>query len=79
MRERGATEAEVEEVLRYGAETNARPPAFRRSLVFTDGYYHPSNGRWYQHKEVRLIYVIEGDLTTALTVIVRYGYWELEE
>ena len=78
MLERGATREEVDETIRDGSEsTSARPPAMSRSLVFRDGYY--SKDRWYQHKEVRPIYVIEDNLVVVLTVMVRYGFWELEE
>ena len=73
--DRGATKEEVEETIRDGIETtNARPPALSRSLVFREGYYF--EGRWYPHKEIMPIYVIEDDLTVVLTVIVRYGFWE---
>ena len=75
MLKRGAAKEEVEETIRDGIETStARPPALSRSLVFRDGYY--SKGRWYPHKEVTPIYVIENDLTVVLTVRVRYGLWE---
>ena len=77
MLDRGATEWEVAETIRNGTEVSARQPALGRALVFRNGYF--SNGRRYPHKEVHAIYVIEDGLIVVLTVIVRYGFWEIEE
>ena len=74
MSQRGASESEVVDAMRTGAECPARPPRLCRETVFRDGYQH--RGRHYPHKLVRVFYVEEGAAIIVLTVIIRYGEWE---
>ena len=73
MVERGATESEVADTIQTGTEYPARLNRLGREKVFRDGYEY--QGRSYPHKQVGVIYVEEGSVTTALTVITGYGEW----
>ncbi len=74
MTDRGASEEEVISTIHKGTEWSARPPAIGKELVFRAGYHYDE--RWYPHKQIRVIYVTENEVTSVLTVIVRYGEWE---
>ena len=75
MSTRGATEAEVLDTILKGTVRAARSPKLARRKVFSGGYEH--RNRWYPGKEVSVFYVEEDWGTTVVTVIVRYGDWEL--
>lgn len=74
MRERGALDSEVVDAIHMGTEYPADPPKLGREMVFRNGYEY--KGRCYPHKQVRVIYAVEGLTTTVVTVITRYGEWE---
>ena len=77
MRKRGAAEFEVVDTIQSGRDHPARHPKLGRAKVFRDGYEHEV--RQYPHKELWVYYVEEREVTTVVTVIVRYGYWESEK
>ena len=74
MRLRGIEEDEVITTVAVGDLIDTVGNRFIRRRVFTEGY------RWYArdylHKEVTVVYVIEGQQTVILTAIARYGQWE---
>ena len=74
MAQRGVTIEEVYVVLETGHESEARPPRLAREAVFTEGYEW--NGRYYEHKFVKVIYAIDYDIVAVVTVIGMYGRWE---
>ena len=71
MRGRGVTEEEVEQVIRRGGPSEARPPRLGRELVFSG--QHLWRGRKYPQKRVKVVFVREGDDTVILTVVSYYG------
>jgi hypothetical protein len=71
---RGATLAEVEEVVASGVFESARGGRFARWKVFPFG--KERNGRYYPEKRVKVIYVIDNGQIVTVTVFVYYGRWE---
>jgi len=72
--ERGATFAEIAQVVESGAPAEARGDRVARSLVFPfDG---ERNGRHYAEKRVKVIYVVEAQRVVTVTVLVYYGKWD---
>ena len=73
MREYAISEEEVIEVLEMGNLSRARFNRQMREKVVTVEY------RWqehdYPHKEVRVVYVQEQDVSTVITVRAPYGIW----
>ena len=74
MQERGITEHEVTLTVEAGRPAQARGSYFGRQRVFTEGYSWL--GRDYPHKELRVVYALEGDSIIVITTIARYGRWE---
>ena len=75
MHERGATEDEVRQVLHYGEMAEAKAPRLGRRMVFTEGYTW--RGQFYPHKLVRIIYLVQPEKISMVTVYVYYGKWEV--
>ena len=76
MRLRGIEEHEVIGAVEAGELVEVVGNRFIRCRVFTEGYRW--YGREYTHKEIRVVYVIEGHRTVVLTAIARYGRWDAE-
>ena len=74
MAQRGVSEEEVQRVIELGLPVDAREPRLGRETVFTDGYSR--RGRYYPHKRVNVIYVLERDDIVVVTVLAYYGVWE---
>ena len=72
--ERGIVESELLHTIEQGVLIEVRGGRQIRRLVFTSGYEW--SGARYAHKEVTVVYVDEGDVTTVITAIARYGTWE---
>ncbi len=72
--ERGATFAEIEQVVESGVPDDAQGDRFSRSRVFP--FDSERNGRYYAEKRVKVIYVFEPDRIVTVTVLVYYGKWE---
>jgi len=69
--ERGATEDEIYETLKNGGVLPARNNRFAREKIFLfEGEW---NGKIYKEKQVKVIYIIEMNILTIITVIVKYG------
>lgn len=72
--ERGATLAEIRQVVELGVLEDARAGRFARSLVFA--FDHQRNGRYYAQKRVKVVFLVEGEHIVTVTVLVYYGKWE---
>ena len=72
--ERGATLAEIREVIGTGHEEPARKGCHARAKVFR--FEAEWSGRFYHEKRARVIYVIEGDTLATVTVYIYYGKWD---
>jgi len=73
-RKRGVTVSEMEDVLRTGQAVPAGRGRLGRELVFQ--YKAFWQGRYHEHKKVRVIYVNEGGTLVTVTVYTFYGKWE---
>ena len=77
MLERGILESEVVQAVHQGSSVGVQERSGNREIrrwVFRAGYER--EGRVYPHKEVTVVYVVEGDAVIVLTSIARYGKWE---
>lgn len=73
MKELQVSEREVEETLATGSITPAKLGRLMATKVFTDGYMWRM--RYYPHREINVVHVVEPRGITAITIIVRYGIW----
>ncbi len=73
MRERGASEEEVKQVLVRGSEIPAKKGRKAKELVLDFG--KEWLGKTFRHKKVVVIYVQEDHETVVITVKVLYGEW----
>jgi len=72
--ERGASLDEIREVVTSGLPEPARDNRLARARVFRFGGERA--GRSYPEKRVRVIYLVEDELVTVVTVYVYYGRWD---
>ena len=72
--ERGANAGEIRDVILNGVTQPAREGRLRRVQVYR--YERDRLGRFYPHKRVEVIYVIEAEVAVTVTVYVFYGEWE---
>lgn len=75
--ERGTNDEEVRLVIRTGTVTPARFGRWMAKRVLTGGYEH--NGKFYRHKEISVVYAIDGGIIVTVTVKTRFGFWEGEQ
>jgi hypothetical protein len=71
--ERGASEAEIIEVIESGNEIDSKNNRLAKEKVF--GFNSTWNKKKYEQKKVEVIYVIENDVIVTVTVYVFYGKW----
>ena len=74
MPERGVSENEVREVAARGQTAEARGE--RQALELVLAYNDYWQGRFYEHKKVKIVYVDEGSDRVVITVYAYYGRWE---
>jgi hypothetical protein len=72
--ERGASEAEIRDVLITGLPVPAKYGKMGKAKVYEFGRLR--GGRHYEQKRVEVIYALEGDDLNTITVYVFYGKWE---
>jgi hypothetical protein len=72
--ERGATLDEIREVVESGLVEHARSGRLAKATVFR--FDAERAGRFYPEKRVRVIYAVDDDVVTTITVYVYYGRWE---
>ena len=73
MKELEVSEQEVEETLVTGTISPAKRGRLMATKVFTEGYMWRT--RYYPHREINVFHVVEPRGVTAVTIIVRYGFW----
>lgn len=73
-KERGTSEAEIEDVVATGFPVSAKHGRMGRAKVYEFG--RDRHGKYYQQKRVEVFYVVEGDDIITVTVYVFYGTWE---
>ena len=67
------SEQEVEETLATGSISPANLGRLMATKVFTQGYMWRM--RYYPHREINVVHVVEPRGITVITIIVRYGFW----
>ena len=72
--ERGADEVEIKDTLENGDEVTIKGNRIAREKVFP--YLKDRNGKHYDQKKVRVIYVMEQDVFVVITIYVFYGYFK---
>ena len=72
--ERGTSEAEINDVIRTGFTFPARHSRMGKAKIYP--FEQRRHGRYYPQKRVEVIYTVEGDQVTTVTVYVFYGHWE---
>jgi hypothetical protein len=71
--ERGANEAEIEDVIRSGLPIPAKHGRLGKAKVYP--CQQERHGKYYEQKRVEVIYTIEWDIIVTVTVYVFYGKW----
>jgi len=69
--ERGATEEEINDILRSGKLTIAKGNRLAKEKVYS--FNKDWNGKTYKEKHVKVIYIIERNTIVVITVVVKYG------
>lgn len=72
-RERGASEAEIKDVIEQGLDIPARGNRRARARVYP--FDQSRLGKHYPEKRVEVIYVTEGNVLVTVTVYVFFGKW----
>ncbi len=71
--ERGASEAEIQDVICNGAHVSAKHGCIAKAKVYD--FRQERHGKYYEQKRVEVIYIIELDTIVTVTVYVFYGKW----
>ena len=71
--ERGATENEIEEVIRTGTPIPAKGNRQAKEKVFD--FRRQRQNVYYEQKKVQVIYVLHEEVAITVTVYVFYGKW----
>jgi len=74
MPERGVSEDDIRDVLARGRPAEAYGGRQALELVFP--YNSHWQGRFYEQKRVKIVYVEEGDDQVVITVYSYYGRWD---
>lgn len=73
--ERGASEAEIIDVIHTGLAVPAKQKRIGKAKVYD--FKQNRHNTYYEHKRVEVFYLIEGDKIITVTVYVFYGKWEV--
>jgi aldehyde:ferredoxin oxidoreductase len=73
--ERGASEAEILDVLANGAPVAARAGRWGKAKVYD--FNQQRLGRTYRQKRIEVIYTEENETIVTVTVYVFFGEWEV--
>jgi len=71
--ERGASETEIEDVIRSGSPVPAKHGRSAKAKVYD--YRQERHGKYYEQKRVEVVYVVEWGMIVTVTVYVFYGKW----
>jgi len=74
--ERGTNEQEIIDVLTTGFPIPAKYGRLGKAKVYE--YKQKRHGKYYEHKRVEVIYVVERGVIITVTVYVFYGKWEVQ-
>ncbi len=74
--ERGTNEEEIEDVVQTGSVMPAKGGRISKAKVFSFG--RERHGKFYEHKRVQVVYIVEKNVIITVTVYVFYGKWEGE-
>ena len=72
--ERGTNEEEIREVISLGFPIRAKQERVGKAKVFD--FQRTWRNKYYEHKRVEVIYVLEKDTAITVTTYVFYGKWE---
>ncbi len=72
--ERGTTREEIVEVVTSGNENEAKNSRKAKYKIYN--FENIWNGKFYKHKRVEVVFVIEHETIITVTVYVFYGQWE---
>ncbi len=73
--DRGATEKEIEDVIRTGFSVPAKYGRIGKAKVYD--FKQNRHNKYYEQKRVEVFYLIEGNKIITVTVYVFYGKWEV--
>ncbi len=73
--DRGATEREIEDVIRTGFSVPAKYGRIGKAKVYD--FKQNRHNKYYEQKRVEVFYLIEGNKIITVTVYVFYGKWEV--
>ena len=73
--ERGATQEEIEDVIRTGIPVPARGNRLARAKIME--FRRVWRGVYYEQKKIEVIYVVEQEVAITVTVYVYYGRWDI--
>jgi hypothetical protein len=73
--ERGATENEIEDVIRTGIQIPAKGNRQAREKVCD--FRRQRQNVYYDQKKVQVVYVMEEEVAITVTVYVFYGKWKV--
>jgi len=71
--ERGATEAEIKDVIHTGSSIPAKYGRMGKAKVYD--FKKNRHNSYHKQKRVEVFYLIEGDKIITVTVYVFYGKW----
>lgn len=75
--ERGATLADIEDVINTGFVIPGRGGREGKAKVYD--FKQERLGKYYEQKRIEVIYVEENDIIVTVTVYVFFGKWELPD
>ena len=75
-KERGTDIEEIKDVIQTGFDIQAKYGRKGKAKIFE--FNNLRHGKFYVHKRVEVIFIIEGDRIIVVTVYVFYGRWELK-
>jgi hypothetical protein len=71
--ERGSNETEIGDVIRTGFSIPAKFGRIGKAKVYN--FKQSRNNKYYEHKRVEVVYLVEGDRIITVTVYVFFGHW----
>ena len=72
--ERGSSEEEIKDVINTGMPILAKRGRLGKAKVYN--FQKTRRNRYYEHKRVEVVYIIENAVAITVTVYVFYGKWE---
>jgi hypothetical protein len=73
--ERGTNEAEIIDTIRNGFDIPVKNSRLGKAKVYE--FNNNRNNKYYEHKRIEIIFVVESSKIITITVYVFYGKWEV--